>query len=170
MDKNVVKPFNLRWLTRTALFLAITLAFQMLGFPQMITGPAVNAMLLLSGTYVGVVGGIIIGLLTPWIAFVRGILAPPLGPMIPFIMAGNAFLVIAYTISRSLLGKGYNSSGIGIVVGAIAKFLILSTAVKLIVSVPPPVAKAMQTPQLFTAILGGIIALVVEQALNAVVK
>jgi uncharacterized YccA/Bax inhibitor family protein len=170
MDKNVVKPLSLRWLTRTALLLAITLAFQMLGFPQMITGPAVNAMLLLSGTYVGVLGGIIIGLLTPWIAFARGILASPLGPMIPFIMAGNAFLVIAYTISRNLLGKGYTGSGIGIVVGAIAKFLILSYAVRLIVSVPPPVAKAMQTPQLFTAISGGIIALIVEQALNAVVR
>ena len=169
MNKDVLKPFSIRWLTRTAILLAITLAFQMLGFPQMVTGPAVNAMLLLSGTYVGGLGAVIIGLLTPWIAFVRGILAPPLAPMIPFIMLGNAILVIIYVISRGKLGKGYAGSGVGLIVGAVAKFLVLSTAVRFIVNVPPPVAKAMQIPQLYTAILGGIIAIIVEKLLNAAI-
>ena len=68
MNKDIIKPFSVRWLTRTAILLAITLAFQMLGFPQMVTGPAVNAMLLLSGTYVGGIGAVIIGMLTPLIA------------------------------------------------------------------------------------------------------
>ncbi len=167
MNKDVLKPFSIRWLTRTAILLAITLAFQMLGFPQMVTGPAVNAMLLLSGTYVGGIGAIIIGMLTPLIAFVRGILAPPLAPMIPFIMLGNAILVIAYVTSRGKMGKGYAGSGIGLIVGAIAKFLALSSAVRFIVSVPPPVAKAMQIPQLYTAILGGVVAIIVEKVLDA---
>jgi len=159
-DKNL-KPFSIRWLTRTAILLAITLAFQMLGFPQMVTGPAVNAMLLISGTYVGIIGAVIIGMLTPLIAFVRGILAPPLAPMIPFIMVGNAVLIIAYVISRAKLGKGYAGSAVGLIIGAIIKFLILSSAVRFIVSVPPPVAKAMQIPQLYTALLGGVIAFIV---------
>jgi len=167
MNKDALKPFTIRWLTRTAILLAITLAFQMLGFPQMITGPAVNAMLLLSGTYVGGLGAVIIGMLTPFIAFVRGILAPPLAPMIPFIMLGNAILVIAYVISRSKLGKGFIGAGIGLIVGAIIKFLVLSSAVRFIVSVPPPVAQAMQVPQLYTAILGGVVAIVVEKVLDA---
>ena len=167
MNKDIIKPFSVRWLTRTAILLAITLAFQMLGFPQMVTGPAVNAMHLLSGTYVGGLGAVIIGMLTPFIAFVRGILAPPLAPMIPFIMLGNAILVIVYVTFRSKLGKGYATSGIGLIVGAIAKFLVLSTAVRFIVSVPPPVAKAMQVPQLYTAVLGGVIAIIVEKILDA---
>jgi len=70
-NRDVLKPFSIRWLTRTAILLAITLAFQMMGFPQMITGPAVNAMLLLSGTYVGALSAVIIGMLTPFIAFIR---------------------------------------------------------------------------------------------------
>jgi len=168
-DKNL-KPFSIRWLTRTAILLAITLAFQMLGFPQMVTGPAVNAMLLISGTYVGIIGAVIIGMLTPLIAFVRGILAPPLAPMIPFIMEGNAVLIIAYVISRAKLGKGYAGSAVGLIIGAIIKFLILSSAVRFIVSVPPPVAKAMQIPQLYTALLGGVIAFIVEKILDAAIK
>ncbi|HHV82451.1 MAG TPA: ECF transporter S component [Tepidanaerobacter syntrophicus] len=168
-DKNL-KPFSIRWLTRTAILLAITLAFQMLGFPQMVTGPAVNAMLLISGTYVGIIGAVIIGMLTPLIAFVRGILAPPLAPMIPFIMVGNAVLIIAYVISRAKLGKGYAGSAVGLIIGAIIKFLILSSAVRFIVSVPPPVAKAMQIPQLYTALLGGVIAFIVEKILDAAIK
>lgn len=167
MRKDELTLFSIRWLTRTAILLAITLAFQMLGFPQMITGPAVNAMLLLSGAYVGGLGAVIIGMLTPFIAFIRGILAPPLAPMIPFIMVGNAILIIAYVLSRKKLGKGLAGAGIGLIVGAVAKFLVLSSAVRFIVSVPPPVAQAMQIPQLYTAILGGVVAIAVEKVLDA---
>lgn len=165
-----VKPMGLRWVTRTAILLAITLAFQMLGFPQMVTGPAVNGMLLLAGAYVGLLGGVIIGMLTPVIAFVRGILAPPLGPMIPFIMLGNAVWVAVFILMRHLLGKGVKGAFAGIVVGALLKFLVLSSAVRFIVSVPLPVAQAMQVPQLITAAIGGVVAFVVEQALNSVAK
>ncbi|NLZ51683.1 MAG: ECF transporter S component [Thermoanaerobacteraceae bacterium] len=169
MNKDVLTPFSIRWLTRTAILLAITLAFQMLGFPQMITGPAVNAMLLLSGTYVGGLGAVIIGMLTPFIAFIRGILAPPLAPMIPFIMLGNAIFVLTYVVSQRKLGKGFTGAGIGLILGAIIKFLVLSSAVRFIVNVPPPVAQAMQIPQLYTAILGGVVAIVVEKVINAAI-
>ncbi|MGI6486167.1 MAG: hypothetical protein ACOX15_07710 [Tepidanaerobacteraceae bacterium] len=84
-------------------------------------------------------------------------------------MLGNIVFVIAYIVFRSKLGKGYAGSIIGLVVGAVVKFLILSSAVRLIVSVPPPVAQAMQVPQLYTAILGGIIAIIVEKALDSVI-
>jgi len=169
MNKGDLTPFSVRWLTRTAILLAITLAFQMLGFPQMITGPAVNAMLLISGAYVGALGAVIIGLLTPFIAFIRGILAAPLAPMIPFIMLGNALLVITYVLCRNKLAKGLAGAGIGLVAGAVIKFVVLSSAVRFIVSVPPPVAQAMQLPQLYNAILGGIVAVAVEKVLNAAI-
>jgi len=170
MQKEKIKPLSLLWITRAAILLGITLAFQMLGLPQMVTGPAVNGMLLLAGTYVGLLGAVIIGMLTPFIAFIRGILAPPLGPMIPFIMLGNALWVAMYILMRNLLGKGLRGCVAGIVLGALVKFLVLSTAVRLIVSVPPPVAQAMQVPQLITAVIGGIVAFIVEQALNSVAR
>ena len=67
---------NLKFFTRTAILLALTLAFQMLKLPQPMTGPAVNAMLFISTAAVGIWGGVIIGALTPWIAFINGILNP----------------------------------------------------------------------------------------------
>jgi len=138
----------------------------MIGLPQFFTGPLVNAFLLLATLTVGVSSGIVIGLFTPWIAFSRGILPAPLGPMIPFIMLGNAVLVIVFYLITMKKKDNIGFSVLGIVTGSIAKYLILSQSVAFIVSVPPPVAKAMQFPQLLTALAGGVIALIVEQALR----
>lgn len=155
---------RLRWLTRTALLLAITVAVQMLGLPQPITGPAVNAMLILSAIVVGASGGLTIGLLTPLIAFMRGILPPLLGPMIPFIMVGNAALVIIFSALRKGFGGSVKGAVTGLVAGAFVKFLLLAAAVRFVVEVPPPVARAMQVPQLITALTGGAVALIVAEA------
>jgi hypothetical protein len=156
---------RIKWLTLTAVLLAITLAVQMIGLSQPITGPAVNAMLMLAGAFVGPVSGIIIGLLTPVVAFMRGILAAPLAPMIPFIMVGNSVLVLLFWLGRRFI-KGIVGSVVGIVAGSVVKFLILSIAVNLIVSVPKPVAQAMQFPQLINALIGGAIALAAEKAIK----
>jgi hypothetical protein len=69
---------NVKYLTLTAVLLALTAAIQMAGLPQPITGPAVNAMLMLTTLVVGMAGGVAVGALTPGIAFLRGILAPRL--------------------------------------------------------------------------------------------
>lgn len=156
MSKNVV------FLTRTAVLLALTLAIQMIGMPQYATGPLVNTMLYIAATFVGICGGAAIGIVTPVVAFVRGILAPPLGPMIPYIAVGNAVLVIIFGL---LERRGKLAAIAGVVVASVAKFLVLSNAVRFVVQVKPAIAKAMQTPQLFTALAGGAIALIVSEAL-----
>jgi len=153
---------NVRWITLTAVLLALTLAVQMVGLPQPLTGPAVNAMLILSTAFVGPTGGIIIGALTPFVAFMRGILAAPLAPMIPFIMIGNGVLVFIFWLFRRFISNKLFASIGGIIVGAVAKYLILSSAVNFIVVVPKAVAHAMQLPQLITALIGGAIALAIE--------
>ena len=144
-----------KWLTRTAFLLAITLVFQMGGFPQFITGPLVNTMLYLSAMLVGWQGGILIGVLTPFIAAVRGILPPPLAPLIPFIALGNSLMVILFYWLRP------KNRIIAIVIASLLKFLLLAGAVNLLVQVPPVVAKMMSIPQLINAIAGGALALVV---------
>ncbi len=155
------RSLRLRWLTRTSILLALTLAVQMLGLGQWVTGPAVNAMLIISAAFTGVGGAVIIGALTPLIAFLRGILPAPLGPIIPFIMLGNAVLVISYAVSKRVINSSLPGSITGVIIGSILKFLVLSTAVRFIVEVPPPVAQIMQVPQLFTALIGGIIAIAI---------
>lgn len=170
---------EVRFLVRTAILLALTLAFQFAGLPQPITGPAINAMLILATIFVGPLGAIIIGCLTPWLAFVRGIMG--FAPLIPYIMVGNALYVLSFYFLRQSLRKilkngsselfgasvnGFISGGAGVLLGAFLKFLMLSSAVKyLIADVKPKIAQAMQLPQLYTALLGGAIALVVAAAI-----
>ena len=156
----------IRWVSRTAVLFALTLVIQLLGLPQFITGPLVNSFLLLATMMVGVSSGMVIGLFTPWVAFSRGILPAPLGPMIPFIMLGNVTLVIVFFLITTRRENNIGFLGLGIVIGSIAKYLVLSQSVAFLVSVPPPVAKMMQFPQLMTALGGGAIAIVIKQALG----
>ena len=145
---------NIRWLSRTAILLAIALVFQMGGFPQFITGPLINTVLYLAAMIVGWQGGMLIGILTPVIASIRGILPPPLTPLIPFIALGNSILVILFFWLQS------KNKIAGIIIASLAKFLLLVSAVKLVVQVPPAIAQMMSFPQLITALAGGAIALV----------
>jgi len=152
---------GIRWITRTGILLAIALVFQMGGFPQLITGPLVNTILYLSAMIVGWPSGVLIGIFTPVIAAIRGILPPPLAPLIPFIALGNAVLVVLFYWLKS------KSKILGIFVASIVKFLVLATAVNLLVQVPPPVAQMMSFPQALTALAGGVIALLAERALGS---
>lgn len=154
-------------LTRTALLMALTLAIQMLRMPQPVTGPLVNALLVLTVVTVGMPAGVVIGLLTPWIAFANGILPPVLGPAIPFIMAGNAALVLVFGVaSKTATRSGRRilertGQAAGVLSGGLVKYLVISTAVSFLIDVPAPVAVMLQLPQLLTAWAGGALALAV---------
>ena len=154
MENNKIK-----FITRTGILLAVALVIQMGGFPQPITGPLVNAVLYLSALLVGSWSGIIIGICTPVIAFMRGILPAPLGPMIPFIALGNGILVVVF----SLLER--KSKVLGIILASLVKYAILATTVKFIVEVPEKIAQIMSLSQLYTALSGGVIALLAYKAL-----
>lgn len=152
---------GIRMITRTAILLAIALVFQMGGFPQPITGPLVNAVLYLSAMIIGWPGGVLIGIFTPVIAAIRGILPPPLVPLIPFIALGNGAMVLLFFWLSS------KNKILGIIVASFVKFIILVTAVNILVQVPPQIAQMMSFPQLITALAGGFIALLAARALKA---
>jgi len=159
-----------RFWTRTAILLALALVFQMGGFPQPVTGPVINAVLFISVLTVNPFSGAAIGVLTPLIAFVRGILPPPLAPMIPFIAAGNVLLVFAFKFIGSLVRVDFKQplSGSGLVaifLSSLLKFSLLAGAVRFLIEVPAPVSQIMTLPQLYTAVTGGILALIVYRIL-----
>ena len=72
--------FNTRMLTTTALLLALALAVQQFKI-QWLTGPGVNAILILATGYIGALSGIIIGIFTPLLALIMGIMG--FAPAIP---------------------------------------------------------------------------------------
>ena len=158
---------DIRRVTRTAILIALTVAFQSLGLQQMITGPVVNMFLYLAVMTVGIWGGAVTGLVTPVAALWVGILKPAMAPMVPAIALGNAALAVLFGLISGIGGRtSATFRVIGVLIGSLVKFLILSTTVKYLVQVPGPLAKMMQGTQLATALIGGALALVLAEILS----
>lgn len=125
---------------------------------QFITGPIVNATLLIAVALLGMRDGLLIGLIPSSIALAVGLLPPVLAPMIPFIIVGNAILVVTFGYLRS---KNY---WLGLVSGSVLKFAFLfgtsSIVINLLLNqkVATSVAVMMSWPQLVTALAGGLLA------------
>lgn len=154
-------------LARLTLAAALALAITNLGLPQAITGPLVNALLLLTVESLGVSQAMVVGMLTPMGAALRGILPLPLVVMIPFIALGNATLVGVYGALHQF------HRGVALVCGAVAKFAVLYASVALLqarplflagpggvqtVAIPEAMWNMMRWPQLATALVGGLLA------------
>ncbi len=166
-----------RWLTRTAILLGLTVAFQSLrivipkvtipgmgDLDQYIIGSLVNACLIIAAVMVGAGGGITISILAPVIALIQGEIAFPI--LVPFVALGN----IAIVVCVALL---YKKSKIGsFAVGIVVKFLclyitVVHIALPLIVPnlqgdkvqiIPKMLSFKFSWPQLVTATIGSIIA------------
>jgi len=125
---------------------------------QFITGSIVNATLLIAVASLGMRDALLIGLLPSSIALASGLLSPVLAPMIPFIIVGNAILVITFGYLRN---KNY---WLGLVSGSILKFAFLFGTSSIVINllanqkVAANVAVMMSWPQLVTALAGGLIA------------
>ncbi|MCD6107635.1 MAG: hypothetical protein J7J57_05485 [Caldisericaceae bacterium] len=147
---------RIRFIVYGGILLAIAALFPALRLPQYITGPAVNFTLIIATYVLGTVGGVVVGCFTPWIAFVSGLM--PVAFLPPIIMVGNAI----YTLIFGLL-KRYGMKGeiTGVVIGAVLKYLFLAYAVTHLVKAPPKLIQMLSLPQLFTALMGGAVALAV---------
>ena len=63
---------------------------------QWITGPVINAALILAAVCIGPMEAVILGLMPSTVALSSGLLPLPLAPMVPFIMVGNAVLILSF--------------------------------------------------------------------------
>jgi len=156
---------NVNRMVQTSLMIALALVFQIgfASFAQPVVGPMVNMVLFVTTALISPLAGVVVGIVTPLVAFVVGMM--PLLPLVPIIMIGNSILVVTF-------GYCYNQSWMkygeyyGLIVAALFKFLFLTTAVQhllplLVPKVPGPIITAMGFNQFITAIIGGIIALVI---------
>lgn len=173
--KSAVWSRSLIWTGAAKLLLAVAaaLAITNMGLPQYITGPLVNALLLLTLEWCGLGQAMVVGMLTPMGAAVRGILPLPLWVMVPFIAVGNAAFVGVFHLLRG------RSRVAALVAAAVVKFAVLYAAVTVLVTWPLQVAiggsvtavaipqgmvNMMRWPQLGTALAGGALALGAQEA------
>lgn len=157
-------------LTRTGVLLALTLAIQLLKLPQLITGTGINALLLITLMTVGPIQAITIGVITPLVALMVGIMKPPMAPALPFIMLANAVIILVFHTFRN------KNKYLGMVAAGFCKFVVLFGATKLVLSsiLPPPIAEKLAVTfgitQFFTALAGGILALIIVPMIKNYLK
>ena len=175
------------WLTQTAVMLALLVALQALTKPlgQLVTGSCVNAVLAITVLVVGLSGGITVALISPVCAFLLGI-APNFITVLP-IMLGNVcyVLILHLLLGRSMMPLWKQPAALiaaagvkfGVlyilvvkVICGLASGALLGKKIGNIVVLAPPMLKMLPTmfawPQLFTALIGGAVAILIAPILR----
>jgi len=131
---------------------------------QWITGPVINAILILALFLLGIRSALVICLIPSLMALSGGLLPAVLAPVVPFIMIGNVILVLAVEWLYTGLKDEDTGYWSGVVLGAALKFAFLWLSVGVISellikqSLVGKVAQMMSWPQFATAVTGGLIA------------
>ena len=173
---------KIRWITETAIMLALLVTLQALTKPmgQLVTGSCVNGVLAVAALVGGLGSGLTVALISPVLAFLLGI-APQI-LTVPAIMVGNSVYVILLSLLADVTGKNKVRQIVAWLVAAAAKFAALYfVVVKLICGVlasnllasgalKEPMLKALPAtfswPQLITALIGGAVALLIVPVLR----
>ena len=139
---------------------------------QWITGPIVNAILILTLLMFGFRNAIAIAVVPSLMALSGGLLPAILAPVVPFIMIGNMILILCVDWFYNNFEDKTKGYWTGVLVGAALKFLFLFASVNIISGLlikqelAIKVVQMMSWPQLYTAVIGGVIAWGVWKKLN----
>lgn len=173
------------WITETAVMLALLVTLQALTKPagQLVTGSCVNAILAVSVLLCGLSSGLTVAVLSPIFAFLFGIAPQVL--TVPVIMLGNAVYVLGLHLLTKA-GKELWRSVVALLVSAVCKFGVLYLLVTQVICgvlaqglldkglLKQPMLQALpatfSTPQLFTALIGGAVALLIVPVLKKALK
>ena len=102
--------------------------------------------------------GLLIGLIPSSLALATGLLPPVIAPMVPFIIVGNAILVLPFAYFSKF------NYWVGVIGSSVLKFTFLYGTSTVVIGmyinkqVAPTIAQMMSWPQLVTAICGGTVA------------
>ena len=173
---------KIRWITETAVMLALLVSLQAFTKPmgQLVTGSCVNAILAVSALVGGLSCGLTVALISPVLAFLLGI-APQI-LTVPAIMVGNSVFVVLLVLLADKSGKNITKQIVAWLVAAVAKFASLYAIVVWLICgvlsenllasgvMKAPMLKALPAtfswPQLFTALIGGALALLIVPVLR----
>lgn len=166
---------------QTALFVALLVVVQAATMPMgstIVTGSAVNLLLILSVMLCGLPSGLTVAVMSPIIARFFGI--GPLWGIIPFIILGNIALVLAWHLIGNLSKiRRLFAYSAALAAAALIKFAVLyvgivKIAIPLFLNLPEQQAMVISgmfsVPQLITAGIGGLAAAAVLPALNHILK
>ena len=162
-------------ITQTAVLVALLVLLQSVtkAGGQLLTGSCVNAVLAVAVLFSGLWIGVAVAVISPFLAFMLGI-GPQLIPVVPAIALGNVIYVLILHFLCSKKDLPVWRWGIGLLCAATCKFLSLYFVVAQflcqILSLPEKqtmtLAKMFSWPQLFTALIGGSVAMLMIPVLR----
>lgn len=178
---------KIRWITETAVLLALLVCLQALTKPmgQLVTGSCVNAILAISALLGGLGCGITVALISPLCAFLFGI-APNFITVLPIMLGNCCYVALLWLLAGKSL-KPVWKQPVALITASASKFAVLYLLVVRVICgvasgmllgkklgetvlLAPPMLKmlpAMFTwPQLFTALIGGALALLMVPILR----
>ena len=134
---------KLRWVTETAIMLALLVTLQALtkGFGQLVTGSFVNAVLAVAVLVGGIWCGVTVALISPVLAYLLAI-APQI-LTVPAIMVGNTVFVVLLYLLADRGGKKP--------VGQVIAWVTAAAAKPAAMSARPDVAKRKAGPNVTSA-------------------
>lgn len=177
---------KIRLITETAVLLALLITLQALTKPvgQLVTGSCVNVVLAVAVLFAGWGSGLTIAVLSPILAYLLGI-APNI-LTVPAIMVGNTVYVLLLYFLADLRKMHILRNFLAWAVSAFAKFGVLYLIVTKVIcgvladrlmdagTLKEPMLKVLPAtfswPQLFTALIGGGIALLLAPVLRKALK
>jgi len=164
------------FISQTSLMLALLIVIQLMtrGMSQFITGPLVNMVLLVTVFTVSLAGGIVVALLSPFLAFLIGI-GPAFIQIVLFVsLANTIFVTVAWLLANKFIDskeiKEKIKTAIALLISAITKTTVLwiglvQLALPYIPGLKPQqqvvIASSFSWPQLITALVGGALAWIV---------
>lgn len=174
-----MKKVNVKSLTRTGILLALVIVVQLIGtfIPvpanSFVVGPLVNACILVATAALGIWGGVAISVIAPFssLIFNHAGISLVLLPFAPIIAVGNILLALVFF----MFYKKNNIIAVG--AGSVLKFAFLWSAIVLFLKITNITGVVANTfsflfswPQLITAVVGGIVALLVVKALGKTIE
>jgi hypothetical protein len=168
---------NIFWITRTAVLVALLIIMQAVTSVfgnTLVTGSIVNLILIVSVMTSGLLTGISVAAISPICAKLLGI--GPFWSLIPIIIIGNIVLVLIWHfIGNHKFSKTNLSYIFAMVAAAVFKFLVLYIGIVQILipfflKLKEPQASVLSNMfsvlQLFTALIGGTLALIILPVLK----
>lgn len=164
------------WSTTIDKKLRLSLLFSFLIFfipafvhQQFLTGPIINALLILSFLYLGKNKALFLALIPSTVALSRGLLPLTLAPMVPFIMISNClYLLIFAKLQTNNQIKNFLAIFLSAIIKAVFLFIVSKLLMEnmLVAPLASKIASMMSWPQLWTATLGGVLALLIDSGLK----
>ena len=182
---------KIRQITESAVLLALLVCVQALTKPmgQLVTGSCVNAILAIAALFGGLGCGLAVALISPVCAFLFGI-APNLVTVLPIMVGNSCYVVLLHLLAGKRVQPLWKQA-VALVSASATKFLVLYLLVVQVICglasgallgkkigetvvLAPPMLKMLPAMftwhQLFTALIGGVVALLMVPVLRKALR